>query len=363
VIVNRLQIDGLRNLSKVDLALDPGINFFYGLNGAGKTSVLEAAHILATGRSFRVGQPRDMIQYGQSRYQIVAHCQTDAEDPNSTLILGLQRSLDDWTARINGDPIERISDLATHLVALSFHPSSHELIEGGPERRRQYLDYTMFHVEHTFLTTWRNYRKVLKHRNACIRQKLGDDSFDYWEGELARYAALLTKQREAIMQQLQEVFSSLSEMILGDNLSLAMQYQRGWKQDADLLDVLLQQRRTDRQMGYTRSGPHRADIRLSLSTGKVAPQLSRGQQKSLALILLMSQLSVIQAETSHRPLILLDDFPSELDVNKQAACLDRLSKTGCQILITGVDPPGPGLKQHSATVFHVEHGQIHHQPV
>lgn len=358
MIVTRLQIDGLRHLSDVDLELSPGINFLHGLNGAGKTTVLEAVHILATGRSFRAGQARDMIQYGQPHYRIVARGQAGPVSAAKDFTLGLQRSADQWTARVNGAPIERISDLASHLVALAFHPASHELIEGGPERRRQYLDYTMFHVEHDFLTTWRHYRKVLKHRNACIRQHLTEDSFEYWEGEMARVGAELTDQRETIMQQLQEQFASLSRAILGEDLAVSMQYQSGWKQGTNLIDVLRRQRATDRQMGYTRSGPHRADIRLALSTGKVAPQLSRGQQKSLALILVMAQLSVIQSHTAHRPLILLDDFPSELDVNKQQACLDHLSETGCQILMTGVEPPGQGVLHQPMTVFHVEHGVI-----
>ncbi len=352
--IERLQIQGVRNLTDVDITLSPGINFFSGLNGAGKTSLLEAVYSLATGRSFRTGLPRDIIQHQLDHFRVIAQLQRD--DASHTL--GLERSDKEWTARLNGSSFERISELAENLVTLVFHPSSHDLIEGSPDNRRQFIDYTTFHVEHQFINQWRTYRHLLKQRNAAIRHHLADESFDYWEQQLALSAEQLSQQRQLVVNMMADRFGDLAEAILPEYASLKLSYHSGWKSGESLLTILQTQRAMDRTQGYTRSGPHRADLRILGKQGRVTAQLSRGQQKSLALILMLCQAEVIHEARALQPIILLDDFPSELDPIKQADLLTRLQELDCQILLTGVECPQAIEQAFPLTMFHVEHGVI-----
>lgn len=352
--IDRLQIQGVRNLSDVDIALSPGINFFSGLNGAGKTSLLESVYALATGRSFRTGLPRDIIQHQRDHFRVIAKLIHEHAEHT----LGLERKDKEWTARIDGRPIERLSELAENLITLVFHPASHDLIEGSPDNRRQFIDYTTFHVEHQFIHQWRTYRHLLKQRNAAIRHHLPDESFDYWEHQLSESAEILSQQRASIVSQLSDAFVELAEAILPEYRELSLRYHSGWKVGGSLLEILQSQRPTDRAQGYTRSGPHRADLRIVGQLGRITSQLSRGQQKSLALILMLCQTTVIHQARALQPIILLDDFPSELDAIKQDDLLKRLQSLECQILLTGVECPATIQSAFPVTMFHVEHGTV-----
>src|SRR5262245_60403721 len=184
-----------RCLTTIELELDPGANLFIGPNASGKTSLLEAAFFLGRGRSFRSRRRESLITHGQVDFLIVGQ----TSGPAGSIPLGVRasRAATEW--HVGGAIAAGIADLAEQFPAQVIDPEVHKLLEEGPGRRRRFLDWGVFHVEHGFLPTWRRYHQALRQRNAALKQDAGDDDLAAWERELASSGESLVAQREAFL--------------------------------------------------------------------------------------------------------------------------------------------------------------------
>src|SRR5579859_3106691 len=163
--LDSLRISGLRCLGDVSLSLEPGVTVFSGANGAGKTSILEAAFLLSHARSFRSGAKDALLQRGAGAFSVFVELR---HDDGRSRRLGLGRQGVRWDARIDGEAAS-LSELVGECAVVCFEPGSHALIAGGAEERRRYLDWGVFHVEHEFISAWRRYQRALKQRNTLLR--------------------------------------------------------------------------------------------------------------------------------------------------------------------------------------------------
>jgi DNA replication and repair protein RecF len=364
MLIQQLHLQAFRRCVDTRIALQPGFNVLLGDNGSGKTTVLEALHLLAHGRSFR-GRVRDgLIQTGQPALQTyVEWCLPDAVPHRA----GLRHSGGQWEARLDGQPVRQISQLCEALAVISFEPGSHALVDGASEERRRYLDWGLFHVEHSFLPQWRRYSRALKQRNVLLRQAASTGQLEAWEQELAQAGELLTQYREQYVEQLQQSLSKLLPRLLPAAGGIALRLAPGWKrQEMALADALLVNRERDQQLGYTTAGPQRADLRLELRDLPGRECLSRGQAKQLALALLLAQAEHLAQTLGHWPVLQLDDLASELDPQHQQRLLEVLAGSGAQVLVTGTQTPTGLLALQGAGVpvsmFHVEHGAVRPTP-
>lgn len=351
----RLHIHHLRCLQSTEIALSPGLNFFVGANGAGKTSVLEAACLLSYARSFRSGSREALLQRGQSSLQVfgeVAHAQRSFR-------LGLGREGGRWLARVDGRDEARLSDLIQSCAVVCFEPGSHALIAGPADERRRFLDWGVFHVEHAFLATWQRYRRALKQRNVLLRAAglPSETMFAPWEAELERCAQAIDAQRHDYLQRLQEEMAALCMWLLPELGDVRLDYRRGWAADRSLGELLREGRDRDRLRGHTTAGIHRADWRPSFAQAPEREHFSRGQEKLCALACLMAQAKVFAAHYGEWPILCLDDLASELDAAHLTAVLRWLRDLPAQILLTGTNIPA-ALAAQNPTVFHVEHGRV-----
>jgi len=373
--VTRLDIRQLRRFDAVSLSPAPGLNLITGDNGAGKTSVLEALHLMAYGRSFR-GRVRDgLIRTDASALEVFVEWQ----EPRSPLRLaggskveeaglpylrrrkaGLRHTGQVWTGRLDGTAVAQLGELCAALAVVTFEPGSHALVSGGAETRRRYLDWGLFHVEPDFLSLWRRYARALKQRNALLKGRARDGQLDAWDIELAEAGEPLTRHRQRYLDALQPYFSALIAD-LAPALGVAeLSYQPGWRRDElSLSDALLLVRERDLVTGHTSVGPHRADWRFGFGGLPGREALSRGQAKLTALAALLAQAAHYAEAKGDWPVVALDDLASELDRNHQRRVLDQLVASGAQIFVTGTETP-PGLAAMNVEVrrFHVEHGEI-----
>jgi len=345
--LDRLNLEGVRNLETLALSPGPGINWFWGQNGAGKTSVLEAIYLLARGRSFRASRPASVIQHQADQLRIVAR-------RSDQLMLGVERSGETWRGRLGGRECRRISEFAARLPLVLIEPDSHRLVDGGPDRRRQYLDWLLFHVEPDYLEAWQRYARLLRQRNAALKSRADDRLLDALDQPLVQSAGYLDRLRE---HQIGVLSEALSELLLQLGLRLpgeiVLGYRRGFPKDQALADSLKEQRSSDRERGFTQRGPHRADLILKVDGHAAATELSRGQQKLLALALQLTQLRILTLKASTPPMLLLDDPVSELDADHLGRVLSWLQQQGCQSWVTATTQP-----PLDCTMFHVEQGRI-----
>ncbi|TVS11485.1 MAG: DNA replication/repair protein RecF [Wenzhouxiangella sp.] len=346
--LDRLSIQGVRNLEPVELCPGAGLNWLSGPNGAGKTSVLEALYVLARGRSFRTHRLSSVIQHGVQSLRVVARRLDDQRR------LGMERSADSWRGRIDGRDCQRLSEFAAALPLVLMEPDSHRLIDGGPDHRRQFLDWQLFHVEPSYLDTWRRYARFLRQRNAALKAGAPDRVLEALEGPMIRAGDQLNHWREGQVAAVAESVTRLgAELGLRLPGVIELNYRRGHPPDQGLAESLEEFRQRDRELGYTRRGPHRADLLLSSGGRSAAQELSRGQQKLLALLLLLAKLELVAEQGERRPILLLDDPVSELDDAHLDQLLAWLSAQAVQVWVTATSECPV-----QATMFHVERGQI-----
>lgn len=358
--IERLRVEQLRLFDSVELELRPGLNLFTGANGAGKTSILEAVHVLANGRSFRGAVREGLIRRGDNALRVYAEVRTDASRPPRRL--GVQRSLRDWTARIDGEPVALLSDLYRELAVVCFEPGSHSLIAGGSDHRRRFLDWALFHVEHDFLLHWRRYQRALKQRNALLKTAGADAAaLEGWEAEMATSGERLTEQRRRYLDRFEPLLRAVAGRFLPEVGTLSLRFQPGWNTHS-LAEALVASRGRDLALGHTTVGPHRADWEVRYERLPGRETFSRGQEKLTVLASVLAQAALFASDRGTWPVVLLDDLASELDAAHLSLTLDELASGNAQVLITGTAalPPGSSAS-HTATVFHVEHGVITRQ--
>ncbi|MEZ5545883.1 MAG: DNA replication/repair protein RecF [Lysobacteraceae bacterium] len=350
----RLGIENLRAFSRVELSPAPHFNQLVGDNGAGKTSVLEAIHLLSTGRSFRSGARDALIRRGESSFRVFAQVSDEAHQRDARL--GLERGAKSWAARLDGEPVTSLSQLFAQLAVLCFEPASHQLIGGAAEHRRRFVDWALFHVEPHFLPVWRRYQRALKQRNALLRANQPDEC-EPWEMELAVSGVIITEQRRAWLSKLEPSLQATANRFLPELGEVRLQFSPGWNERTELRDALIVGRTRDAILGHSATGPHRADWVLSFEHAPSRDMLSRGQEKLAVLVCLLAQAERFSRETGRWPVLLFDDLASELDAQHLQRTLEWLAAIQAQVWITGTSAaPIPATKD--SIVFHVEHGQV-----
>jgi len=355
--VARLEFSGLRCFDSGQLLPGPGINLLLGANGSGKTSVLEALHLMAYGRSFR-GRVRDgLVRNTATAVEVFVEWAEAGGRPRRA---GLRHQGQAWEGRLDGAPLGQLGDLCAALSVVTFEPGSHALVMGAAESRRRFMDWGLFHVEQEFLLLWRRYARALKQRNALLKGRQRDGQLDAWEHELDHAGTLLTQYRERYLQQLQPYLAATAQALLPEAGETELRFQPGWRrEEVSLADALLLARDRDLATGFTSVGPHRADWRIVQAAIPGREALSRGQAKLTALAALLAQAEHQAAIRGDWPVVALDDLASELDRPHQRLVLQRLRDYGAQVLVTGTEPPA-GLADAGAphSLFHVEQGSI-----
>ncbi len=368
VALTRLTLSNFRNIASADLPLAPGANLFCGRNGSGKTSLLEAVHMLATGRSFRSRVHKSVIREGSNGLTVFAQM-------DSGFSLGVERLIDGGgRIRINQAPAESSSQLASCLPLQVINSDSFSALDGGPGVRRRLLDWTVFHVEHSFAQEWKNYQIALRQRNALLRRgKMAPELMLVWERRLAESGERVDALRRELFEQLRSATSALiAELPRGPEDSplarVEMAYRRGWRKELDLLQALEESREGDLAQGHTRIGPHRADLRFNVGGEAAHNILSRGQQKMLVCAL-RSAMAELVCRHRDKPVFLVDDLPAELDERNQLQFARWVSRCASQVLVTGIEVEAtsrPWLQLsppwNNPKVFHVEHGCICAEP-
>ena len=343
-----LRIENLRCVEAAVLEFSPELNLIAGANGAGKTSILEAIFLLGRGRSFRTRSSEKLIRHGQPR--LTVYGRTDDSPPKAA---GIEIAADGRTrARINGENAASLLELSGVVPVQAIDPEVHKLVDQGPERRRRWLDWLVFHVEPAFATQWSRYNRALKQRNAALRS---NQAFDLWDKELVANGVAITEARSRtlarLLPRLIETFSRFGD------LDVTPSFTTGWAAEEPFETALRDHRDRDRQRGTTTSGPHRADVNLRRNHRAARETLSRGQQKLTAIAMIVSQLRMLQDESGIKAVLLLDDPAAELDEKNLQRLFDELAALRGQMIATSLTPE-TALFQAPKATFHVEQGRV-----
>jgi DNA replication and repair protein RecF len=330
--LRRMQVTDFRCLHHGDIEFDGRFTLFGGPNACGKTSVLEAIYVLGRGRSFRTRRLEHLIRTGSELLRIVG----ESEARSRRVTLGVEASAEGIRARIAGERVDSLADLASFLPVQIIDPEVHRLIEEGPSRRRRFLDWGVFHVEPTFVRDWQKYGQVLRQRNAALRANAPRPVVSAWDAELVRYASLVTAARLRYVALLAPVAAQVASRLLG--LELDLGYRTGWLRDLEFSQALDRSWRQDQEKGSTQVGPQRAELVVKLDGVLARDRISRGQQKLLAAVLLIAQIKLFDPDAVAQPILLLDDPAAELDNERLGAFIEEVSVQSLQLVVTTLNP-------------------------
>lgn len=411
--VVRLNLKNFRNIPDATIEPDSQLNFFLGNNGQGKTSVVEALAYLSSLRSFKGAATEEVIRWGEVLGEV--ECTLVPENTVEGALWSVQLRVvfqqhgtrTSKTAFINGKPYRSATQFLSQRfgqVELGFHtvvfnPSDHDLVRGDPSGRRQYLDRVLAAQDLGYLEQLSRYQRLLEQRNAILKQSEQPQPhlLAGFTEPMAESAAWITQKRLEYFLNLSECVTEKAKRIAPNQLELSLCYLSNWVREIEGLSKfnndlgfghftghpllpsleLLEQSFWEKLSFYkelewkTRStlvGPHRDDWAFSFSTPQLAQsrgQLlkghgSQGEIRSALLALKLSEIEIFRKKTGHRPVLLLDDFSSELDSHRRGILLEYLSQTDLQVFVTSTDDPvgSQKLEKTMGKKFNVSNGKI-----
>lgn len=355
--IKRISLMNFRNISSLDIELNHGINIFYGENAQGKTNILEAVSVCATGRSQRTRLDSDLIQFGQQESHIQMLVQKNEYDDRIDVHL---KANGRKGIAVNGLPMKRLGELFGTLHAVMFSPEDLQLIKSGPSERRRFMDMELCQLSNVYYHDLQQYYKILKQRNSLLKQvargRCGRDTFYLWDKQLIDFGSRILVARQRFVSKIEMIASQQHHLMTGGKETLELKYLPNTVAD-DFESKLESHLERDIILGSTTIGPHKDDL-LFLIEGKDAKSFgSQGQQRTVALSAKLAEIELIQQEVGTTPVLLLDDVLSELDESRQVYLLQSI--TGIQTILTCTGIEDSIRKYMSKTnLYQVKNGVI-----
>ncbi len=341
-----LHVQDFRNLPQVQLTPSAHATIAVGQNGQGKTNLLEALYFLATLKPLRAGRLSELVRWGTQGARVTGRfLLKGAEREIAVEVGGGTRQ-----AFVDGKKAPSLEEYFGGVSVVAFTPDDLEVIKGGPDARRGFLDRAVFNRFPAFLKESRDYARALKNRNRLMREGLAADPayLDAYDETLARAGARVYVRRRALMAELapraQATFASIGRTPepavygyhpahLGQDFAQADEARLAQA----LLEALAGRRRRDLERGFTSVGPHVDDVAVTLGGRSARAYASQGQQRALVLGWKIAEIENLHASMSFLPLLLLDDVSSELDPERNAYLMGYLAHSGAQVFLTTTD--------------------------
>lgn len=376
-----MTLEGFRNYSALELELGAGMHVFGGANAQGKTNLLEAVYLTATGHSPRTSQEGEMIGWEAEVARVTGEFVSERRGPLTVEVsLGRKGAAEEGkrggTAqkrlKVNGGT-RSVADLAGLVPVVLFLVEDLEIVRGEPARRRDFLDNDLAAMSRTYAWALRQYTRVVEQRNRLlkdIRDGVADAGDLWaWNDQLALYGGRLMEVRLRFLADLNPVSVPVYQGLTASAQGMTLVYRREWGDPAAepvtrddftrlILDALDGAAQEEMRRGSSLVGPHRDDIQF-LVDGKDARQFgSQGEQRTAALALRVAEFMLLTRLLHEPPVLLLDDILSELDRTRRAALLDHLAAVA-QVIVTTTDVDAAGLPARpDVTLYHVAAGMV-----
>ncbi len=330
--IHALEAKQFRNLESALIEPHPRFNVLSGDNGQGKTNVLEAIYLLGTLRSFRAGKTEEMVRFGAAQAQVRAR----VEKLETQRLLEVTLAPGHKHARVDGKGA-RASDYFGGFNVVLFAPEDLRLPKGPPAGRRRFLDRAVWNAHPAYLGEVQTYEKVLRSRNAVLREGGPEAMLEVYDEQLERAAVPIVTRRRGLIDELGPRVQAAFERVTQTGLRLSIAYET----ELDIGDIqhsmrekLRGDRRKDLARGVTSSGPHLDDLDLVLDGKPARLYASQGQLRAIVLALKIAEIEFLREKLGDSPVLLLDDVSSELDPKRNAQLFDFLKSVPCQAFIT-----------------------------
>ena len=366
--IKRLKVENFRNLEKLDIEFSDGVNIIYGNNAQGKTNIIEAIYIFSFGKSFRANRDIELLKFDKEYF--LSNIEIMKKDRELEMDFGFDKISNKKMIKVNGVIQKKISDIIGKLNVVVFKPEDIKIVTDAPSVRRKYIDYLISSISKGYLENITKYKKVLEERNNLLKEikiklkgnrvleKNDEDFLDVYDKLLSKLNCEIYNERKRVIEKLNNyiygIHLKLTENYI-NNEKLHIKYVSNVEEDIQkMYNNLIKSRLNDINKGYTSFGIHRDDYIISINSLDVSIYGSQGQKKSSIISLKLSELKVIEEVIGEKPVLLLDDYMSELDERRRLKFLDIIEDI--QIIITTTHKISIDGKEN--TYFYVDNGKI-----
>lgn len=335
--IKRLKLTNFRNYKELNIEFDEKTNIIYGNNAQGKTNILEALYLLATTKSHRKANDREMIRFEEKEATI--HAVVDDGYGEFPIDIRLQRGKTK-EIRVNRLPLSSNSELVGKMNVIVFSPEDLNIIKSSPSVRRNFMDIELCQMSPIYMQNLRVYKRIVEQRNKLLKdiaaKKQSEEMLDVWDLQMVSYGKEIIAEREKFLKRVGVIAEKLHTGITGNDRALEIEYRKSVSVDA-FEKELAASREKDLRYQISHIGPHRDDIGFAIDGVDVQIYGSQGQQRTVALVLKLSEIDLIRTVYGRNPVLLLDDVLSELDRNRQGLLLKTVRENQTFITCTGLE--------------------------
>ena len=349
--INNIKISNFRNYNKLEVELNKGINVLYGENAQGKTNIIEAIFLCSIGKSFRTSKDKELIKFDEENAIVEIDFQKSDRDGNILINIGNRKNI-----FVNKIKIKKLSELLGNINVVIFTPDDINILKGGPQNRRKFLDVMISQLRPRYMHLCSLYQKTLDERNTYLKnsENYNYDLLDIYDEKLVEYGCEIYKYRNEFIEKIKNKIVKIHKNITNDKEKIEIKYTSNCEDKNEYLKILKERRKLDFIKGYTTKGVHRDDFQIFLNDLPVDIYGSQGQHRTSVLSLKLAELQVIYDEIGENPILLLDDFMSELDEFRRTSFLENIKDT--QVIITCTDKIE--LKENGVKMFNIKNGEI-----
>lgn len=348
-----------RNLQDGNVKFFPKLNLFYGKNGQGKTSLLEALYFNSTGKSFRTTKSSEMMKYGHKRTGVYVVYKDNIGEKTLTVKFNNE---DKKEYSYNGKRVQ-YDEFYGKLNVVTYIPEDIILITGSPSVRRNFFDGEIAQTSSEYFQELKNFNKILKIRNKYLKEKKHKEpEFAIYQDEFVKYGAKIIEKRMEYVKKISIILNLNYRKLFDDKKELSLQYQchlgNTKKMNLKEIEVALKKRTEEKlgqelRYGFSLSGPQKDDFLFFLNSYEAKSTASQGEKKSIIFSLKLSEIDMVLREKKESPILIIDDISSYFDSNRKDSILNYLEKRNIQVFISSTGELGINTED-----FYVEKGEI-----
>ncbi len=354
--INKIKINNFRNYKQQEIKLEENINIFYGENAQGKTNIIEAIFLSSMGKSFRAKKDKEMINLNSENAEVEIEYQKSDRDGKIKIELGKKKIIYQ-----NGIKIKKLSELLGIINIVIFTPDDIHILKGGPQNRRKFLDIMISQLKPNYMYHLNLYLKTLEQRNNYLRQireeRKDENLLEIWDEKLAEHAIIIYQYREEYIKKIKEKIKKIHGEITNQKEEIEIEYISECKSKEEYLKLLKERRKLDIIKGFTTKGIHRDDFVIYINKKQIDIYGSQGQHRTAILSLKLSELNIVKEEIGENPILLLDDFMSELDEKRIKSFLEKIEDT--QVIITVTQKIK--VENKKVLIYNVKEGKLEKQ--
>ena len=331
--IKKIRLNNFRNYEEQEIELNKNINIFYGDNAQGKTNIIEAIYLSSLGKSFRTKKDNELINIENKKKNALIETEYKKIDREGKIKIDINEKK---YVFINDVKIKKLSEILGNINIVLFSPEDINLFKEGPAKRRRALDIMISQLRPAYVYNLNMYLKNLEQRNNYLKlikyEKKTKELLDIWDEKLAEYAEKIIFYRKEFIEKIKEQIIDIHKKITENNEIIKIEYFSDCENKEKYIEILKNEREQDIIKGYTRKGIHRDDYLVYLNDKELKLFGSQGQHRTVLLSFKISELNIIYNEIGEYPILLLDDFMSELDNKRIKNLLENIENI--QVIIT-----------------------------